>query len=206
MWHVVIPMKGTDDAKSRLDLPSSTRDRVVQAMAADTLGAVLATPAVARVSVLSRAAGLRLDAPGASAVEVVIQPEAQWSLDRALTWFALTHTDGSSGLAVVVADLPALRAESMADVLRHSALHRVAMVTDTRGSGTTILATSEPAGLRTHFGKDSAAAHRAAGAVHVPSTPDTQCDVDTVEDLERARAIGLGPHTLELLVDLDLAL
>lgn len=206
MWHVVLPLKGTDDAKSRLALPRSARDRVAYAMAADTIDALLDTPDVGRVSVLSRTPGLRFDAPGASAVEVVIQPEAEWSLDRALRWFAMTHTDGSSGLAVVVADLPALRAESMAEVLRHAALHRVAMVSDARGSGTTILTSSDPAELRSHFGAGSAAAHRAAGAVQVPSTPDTECDVDTAEDLERAHVIGLGPHTLELLADLDLAL
>lgn len=205
MWHVILPLKGTDDAKSRLDLPRPTRDRMVYAMAADTLDTLLATPDVLRVSVLSRHLDDRFALPFAPAAEVVIQPEGLRSLDQALTWFASTHTDDSSGVAVVVADLPALRAESMTSVLQHATRHRVAMVADAQGSGTTILTCKNPADLRPHFGAGSAAAHGAAGAVLVTGMPDAQCDVDTTEDLARASAIGLGPHTLELLSELDLA-
>ena len=79
------------------------------------------------------------------------------------------------------------------------------MVTDTEGSGTTVLTAGNAAELPPHFGEASAAAHRAAGAVYVRGTPDVRCDVDTVLDLARARVLGLGQHTLALLGELDLA-
>lgn len=205
MWHVVLPLKGTPDAKSRLDLPRSTRDRMVHAMAADTLEALLAAAEVQKVSILSRRRDLSLPSTSAAEAEVIVQPRGLGSLDQALAWFASTHTDGSSGLAVVVADLPALRPASMTAVLTSAAHHRVAMVTDTEGSGTTVLTAGNAAELPPHFGEASAAAHRAAGAVYVRGTPDVQCDVDTVLDLARARVLGLGQHTLALLGELDLA-
>ena len=203
MWHVVLPFKGTDDAKSRLQLPPSTRSRLVDAMAADTLDAVLASSEVLRVSLLTR----HLPAPhvGSTGVDVVAQPEALSSLDQALTWFACSYADASSPLAIVMADLPALRTESVTAFLQTAALHPAAMVTDCDGSGTTMLTSRPAADVRPHFGMRSAAEHRAAGAVPVATAADAQRDVDTTHDLAHARALGLGPHTRELLAELDVA-
>ena len=74
MWHVVLPLKGTPDAKSRLDLPRSTRDRMVHAMAADTLEALLAAAEVQKVSILSRRRDLSLPSTSAAEAEVIVQP------------------------------------------------------------------------------------------------------------------------------------
>ena len=172
-------------------------------MAADTLTALLATPEVLKVSVLSRRSEPLVPASLARAVDIVVQPERLSSLDQALAWFISKHTDGSTCLAVVVADLPALQPESMTHVLNDATRHRVAMVADAQGTGTTILTTRDPTQLRTHFGEGSAAVHRAAGAVAIFGAPDTRCDVDTADDLARAREIGLGAHTLALLAASD---
>ncbi|MEO8106448.1 MAG: 2-phospho-L-lactate guanylyltransferase [Actinomycetes bacterium] len=205
MWQVVLPLKGTDDAKSRLDLSRTTRHQMVGAMAADTLTALLATPEVHKVSVLSRRPDPLVPSPVAREAEVIVQPERLTSLDQALAWFAHTHAASSTHLAIVVADLPALRPESMTSVLTDAARHHLAMVADASGTGTTILTTCSPARLPTHFGAGSAAAHQAAGAALISGTPDTQCDVDTTDDLDRAREIGLGPHMLALLSKSELA-
>lgn len=204
MWHVVLPLKGTADAKSRLKLPSSARDRLVGAMADDTLNAVMASTEVVTVSVLSRRSGRSIPSGSTSDVEVIIQPQRLRSLDQALTWFAANHADSRCGLAVVVADLPALQPASLTAVLQGAARHRLAMVADADESGTTILTAVDAAGLRPHFGEHSAAAHRVAGAVQVPGTPDTRRDVDTAHDLTLARHIGLGPRTREVLAELAL--
>ena len=204
MWHVVLPMKGTDDAKSRLHLPASVRSRVVDAMAADTLDAVLAAGEVTRVSLLTSRPGLRVPHASAADVDVIVQPRALRTLDQALRWFASSHTHDSSALAVVMPDLPALRTGSVTTFLQAAAGHRSAMVTDSDEDGTTML-TSSPAGdIRPHFGVHSAAAHLAAGVVSVVTPADARRDVDTTHDLAHARALGLGPHTRALLAQLDL--
>ena len=204
MWHVVLPLKGTDDAKSRLQVPPSARKRMVVAMAADTMSAVQSTPDVHRVTVLSRQAGGALTSFVERAFDIAIQPPEAASLDEALQWFASTRADRATPLAVVVADLPALTPQSMADVLMLADKQRMGMVADSPGTGTTILTARDPAEMITHFGDQSASAHQADGARLLPGAEDARCDVDTVDDLMHATALGLGPHTLALLAELEL--
>jgi 2-phospho-L-lactate guanylyltransferase len=61
--------------------------------------------------------------------------------------------------------------------------------------GTALLAASQPP-LDPRYGGPSRAAHRESGAVELPGQwPSLQRDVDTVEDLDEAARLGLGPAT-----------
>ncbi len=201
MWHAVVPLKGWGTSKSRLALPEGVRRQIVQAMAADTLATLKACPDIQAVSVLVRDRDL-IGSPVLRDIDdVVVQPDATASLDAALGWFATTHAPEQVPLAVVVADLPALRAQSLSEVLVHAAEHPFAMVADREGSGTTVLTALLAADLAPHFGAKSAAAHQTAGATLVTSPPDLACDVDTLADLEHARTLGLGPLTAAILAD-----
>jgi 2-phospho-L-lactate guanylyltransferase len=204
MWHVVLPLKGSPDAKSRLELPRPQRLAVVRAMAADTLAAVSAAPGVVATTIVSRTPDLGLPTMTTSvAVDVVVQPGWAASLNEALTWFCAEVADPSTPLAVVVADLPALRPESVADVLRQALDHPSVLVDDAEGYGTTVLTARTPDLLQPRFGDRSAAAHRRAGAVLLTASRDARRDIDTMDDLRQGQEIGLGPHTAALIADAE---
>jgi 2-phospho-L-lactate guanylyltransferase len=74
-----------------------------------------------------------------------------------------------------------------------------AFVADDKVVGTTALLAQAPRYLTPHFGLDSAAAHKAAGAALLPGTPRARLDVDTQDDLRRAIALGVGPATQKAL-------
>ncbi len=199
MWHVVVPLKGWGASKSRLALPEAARRLIVQAMASDTLAAVTGCPEVQAVSVLVRDHDL-VDSPVLRGVDdVVVQPDTTPTLNAALSWFATTRVTGQMPLAVVVADLPALRVKSLSESLQKAHEHPLALVADCAGSGTTVLTARLATDLDPHFGAESAVVHQAAGASLVVSPTDVACDVDTLADLSHARLLGLGSHTAALL-------
>ncbi|MCZ3387851.1 MAG: 2-phospho-L-lactate guanylyltransferase [Actinomycetia bacterium] len=201
MWHVVVALKGWGASKSRLALPETARRQIVRAMAVDTIAALTRCPEVQTISVLVRDHDL-IDSPVLRGIDdVVVQPDTTPSLDVALSWFATTQVTVQMPLAVVVADLPALRAQSLSEVLLQANEHSFALVADRAGSGTTVLTALLATDLDPHFGTNSAAAHLAAGATLVVSPADVACDVDTLTDLAHARLLGLGSRTAALLAN-----
>jgi 2-phospho-L-lactate/phosphoenolpyruvate guanylyltransferase len=138
-WTVLLPVKVLARAKSRLAVLAGDRRRdLALALAADTVAAVTACPAVARVVVVTSdpVAGPLLSALGA-----VIVPDEPADLAAALTGLdaarldtaglqeglnaALRHGAAEAarrwpggGLAALTADLPALRPAELAAALR----------------------------------------------------------------------------------------
>src|SRR5260221_6792480 len=75
-WSVVIPVKLLAQAKSRLSgLADADREAMALAMAADTVSAAVACPAVADVVVVSDDPAVRAEAESAGA-EVIADPPA----------------------------------------------------------------------------------------------------------------------------------
>ncbi|WP_344782245.1 2-phospho-L-lactate guanylyltransferase [Gordonia caeni] len=198
---VVLALKELQHAKSRLAAePAALGDRaaLVAAMFADTVDAV-------------RAAGAQ--------TIVVVSPDPQvHRTARALGALALDEPAGASGLNAALrhgaaaatggvvylqADLPALRAETFGAALAAAAAYPAAFVADRHRTGTALLAVGAGIGVRPAFGPDSAAAHRAAGAVELDPQqrwwPDLRCDVDTPGDLRIASDLGVGPRTRAVL-------
>jgi 2-phospho-L-lactate/phosphoenolpyruvate guanylyltransferase len=203
-WTVIVPMKRLDVAKSRLRgaLGGVDHDRLVLAMAADTLVAVLACPAVGRVVVVTADPRVADVAEHLGALVITDVPDA--GLNPALAYAAtMVRPDSAAasvpGVAAVTSDLPALRTHELTEALRlaeQSPRASRTFVADTTGTGTVLLAA--PAGQRLEpcFGGRSAAAHTAGGAVALtPDWPSLRRDVDTPSDLAEAIVIGLGQHT-----------
>jgi 2-phospho-L-lactate guanylyltransferase len=72
-------------------------------------------------------------------------------------------------------------------------------VPDAAGTGTAMLAAPAGVELDPRFGRGSARAHQASGAVRLDGGwPTLRQDVDTAADLAVAAALGLGRHTAEL--------
>lgn len=197
-WIVVIPVKGTDDAKSRLG-DSAHRAAIALAIALDTATAALAADSVIGVLVVTSASAAtffdELD------VLVVVEDEPAGLAAAIASGIELAAELGAPGrgTAVLLGDLPALTAHELEAALEAATAHPLAMVPDADGSGSVLVTAADGAVHATAFGEGSHAAHLAAGYVElqVPVDSGLRNDVDTEEQL-RALLPRLGPHTAAL--------
>jgi 2-phospho-L-lactate/phosphoenolpyruvate guanylyltransferase len=193
-WGVVVPVKHRDVAKSRLAvLGDAGRRALALAFAEDVVLAALGCPDVRRVLVVTDDDDAAAAARAAGAVVVPDDPRA--GLNPALEHgVALLRADDPGlGVAAVSADLPALRPGDLADVLRR--VRGRAVVADTAGTGTTLLAAAPGADLQPQYGPRSFARHVASGASALDGPPGLRRDVDTPDDLAEALRLGVGPRT-----------
>lgn len=205
---LIVPLKPPAIGKSRLRaaLGSPVQDRhaeLVLALAFDTLRAAASARGVRRVLVVGPDP-MALDALRELDVEVVGENGVP-GLNNALRTGEdlLRADDGDAAIAVLQADLPALRAEELAAALSEADDDRM-YVADRHGTGTTLLVAGPGRPLDPRFGPDSARAHAESGAqpVRLP-VPSLRSDVDTPEDLEHIRRLGLGAHTGALLDSME---
>jgi 2-phospho-L-lactate/phosphoenolpyruvate guanylyltransferase len=192
-WTVVIPAKALPAAKSRL-LPATTdlaaHRRLVEAIRADTAAAAAAAANVARVLVVVDRPDPEWQPPG----PVLVQSAP--GLNAALAE-AAAHAAGTwpaDAVAVLVGDLPALRADDLAAALDAAAGFDRAFVRDADGTGTTVLTARAGVVLQPAFGDGSAARH-ARTAQLIDAAPGLRHDVDTAADLQAAHRLGLGART-----------
>lgn len=198
---VLLPVKPPAVGKSRLThVPPGVRRELARAFALDTLAAVLATPGVDRVLVLT---GDRELAGTAAAWGVGVAPDpVPGDLNATLSAAASGVAPGTLVVALC-ADLPALRPGDLAAALGGFRALRgsPAFVADADGTGTTTYAAT-PVRFAPRFGRGSAAAHGADGAVGLTEPLESlRADVDDRAGLERARALGVGPHTAAVLAE-----
>ncbi|HWS57938.1 MAG TPA: 2-phospho-L-lactate guanylyltransferase [Actinotalea sp.] len=209
-WTVVVPVKRLEDAKSRLDLAGTDRERseVALALALDTIHAALVAPRVTGVVIVTGEPRVR-DAVGSHPlVHLVADPGA--GLNAALTAgirvagglagrVADGGADRTSGVAVLLGDLPALTGADLGAALLLAAEHPLALVADADGTGTTLLTARAGEALVPRFGPGSRAAHEAAGHHLVAGSPGLRRDVDTAADLRVAARLGVGRATAAVL-------
>ncbi|WP_235511220.1 2-phospho-L-lactate guanylyltransferase [Agromyces sp. Root81] len=197
VWTVVIPVKAPAGAKTRLAaaVPPAAREVLARAFALDTIAAALAARTVAQVIVVGDDSSL------ADGAEFLAEPaEGPRGLTRAIA-YGIAHArvgDDEAGLrpvAVLLGDLPALAPDDLDAALAAASRHPLAFVRDADGTGTTLAAASTGTELRPHFGADSAARHAAAGFVELEASARLRRDVDTIEALAEAVALGVGPLT-----------
>jgi 2-phospho-L-lactate/phosphoenolpyruvate guanylyltransferase len=198
-WSVIVPVKRLTAAKTRLHDPRrapAEHAALALALALDTVRAAAACPAVARVLVVTDDPDARREVRVAGAIPVRDEPDAGLNP-------ALSHGAGragqlapSDGVAVLSADLPALRPAELAAALRAAGEHPRAFVPDAAGTGTTLLAAAPGVPLDPRYGAGSRSAHAGSGAVELPGDwPSLRRDVDTADDLAEAVELGLGPAT-----------
>lgn len=200
-WTVIVPVKAPASAKSRLaPALEPWRTDLACSMAADTVDAVLSGAAVDRVVVVGDSTFMELDVPW-DRVDVLADPFDGHDLNGAISAAAQHLGDPAPGLAVLTADLPALRGEEIDAALTLAHHLPVTAVPDADGTGTTLLTARPGAALEPRFGSDSFAAHLRGGATALPARrwPGLVRDVDVPDHLEVAAALGLGPRTAAVL-------
>jgi len=216
-WVAVVPVKGRPHAKSRLG-NHPERARLADAFALDTVAALLAASVVERVFVVTADTLLAVRLASLGAVVVRELPQTAPS-GGAMGASAATRepTDPLNtairqgadaaraafpgcGIAVVTGDLPALTTADVEAALALAAAHRLSMVADEEGTGTTALLALAGVSFSPRFGPGSRAAHESAGHVPLPlaATASICRDVDTVDNLAEALHHGVGVHTSAL--------
>lgn len=215
-WHVVVPLKEARQAKSRLmPPPSVSRIDLARAMAADTLTALCSALPARRVTVVTSDPGSRTLA---GVLGARVEPDPGTGLNAAIraglrsATTAARYTAAGAvpdahpvGLAVLLGDLPCLRAEDVTAGLIACQWHPSAMVPDADGTGTVLLT-----GLGTppspRFGTGSAEAHSTSLDAHGRRAQIVglhlsrlRRDVDDALSLEAAVRLGVGRYTDEVL-------
>lgn len=201
-WVVVVPVKPWATAKTRLASDPAVRAALARAFVLDVVAAARRTPGVGAVLVVTGEPALRTAFAPASpgdGGQVLVEDDRGRGLDDSVRLgveLAGRRWPGAS-VAVVTADLPALRSPDLAAVLEAAAPHPRAVVADAEGSGTTVLTTTAGAAVRPAFGLDSFARHRGLGAVDVTAAAadGVRRDVDVDAHLRAARRLGVGEHT-----------
>ena len=195
-WTVVVPVKPGAAAKSRLDAPGVDRGALADAIAADTLAAIAASPSVAEIVVVGeRPAAWAV--PDGCRLRVVGDPGRGL---RAAIAAGLATATGQR--AVLLGDVPALRTVELDHALALAGTAARTFIPDADGTGTVFAAARTGMPIDPLFGADSAALHRSAGftELHLPDGWGLRRDVDTAEHLDALRRTGrLGPRTTALL-------
>lgn len=195
--HVLlVPVKPPAVGKSRLrGLSDEARRALAAAFALDTVTAGLSTPGVARVLAVTDDAHFARDLAAAGCEVLPDGPSGELNTSLALAAAEAHRRWPALRPVALCADLPALRPDDLAQALASAASAPAAFVADAAGLGTTMYSAAYD-GFVPRFGPDSRRAHLAGGAVEVEGALATlRADVDDLDDLARARALGVGPHT-----------
>jgi 2-phospho-L-lactate guanylyltransferase len=196
-WSVIVPMKDTTTAKSRMGGTATERRQLAIAMARDTLCAVANAELVERVLVVcDRAEDIEsFSLPG---VEVLVVEGG--SLNAAVLAGAARIRAGDPGaaLASLPGDLPYLRSTELDVALAKASRFSRCCVADPAGVGTTLLTARPSTDLLPCYGEDSLLAHRAGGAIelNLPVWWGLRRDVDLPEDLKHGVSLGFRTRGL----------
>ena len=192
-WIVVVPVKGTGQAKSRFG--PGDHSTLAIAMAADTVTAAMTADGVVGVLVVTTAeASGVFDDLG---VFVVVQDTAGLASAVSLgVMTATAMTEPGCGIAVLLGDLPALTPAELGAALNAAKEHPLAMVSDAVGDGTVLITAADGSTHAPAFGVGSGASHRGAGYIPLEVSIDSglRNDVDSAEGLARLSE-RVGAHT-----------
>lgn len=204
-WWLVVPVKGGGRAKSRLISPAGTDRRSLgRAFALDTLAAAVLAVDAGRVLVVTGSDWLA-EALADWPVEVLADPRGGLNAAVAAGLAqpgVVAHESAARrrGAAVLLGDLPAVRAEDIRSALVAAGAHPRAVVPDRRGEGTVLLTALAPLAPHPSFGSGSAARHTRLGHRRLDlDAPRLRTDVDDAADLAAALALGVGPRTAAVL-------
>ena len=204
-WDLIIPVKRLERAKTRLEgLTVACRRRLALSFAVDAAAAALAGTRVRRVLVVTadQQAAAELSLRGA----VIVEETGDAGLNPAIreAAAAVRREEPLRRVAVMTGDLPAAKSAEIDAALASAELARRAVLADADSTGTVLLTANPLAGpeapspvrLRPRFGEGSCVRHVGAGhRLLCGDHPGLRRDVDSREDLEAARRLGVGAAT-----------
>lgn len=199
-WHVIVPVRGGTNSKTRLQglqLNSMQRSQLAQAFASDVVTVALGASGVDDVTVIT---GDYHTAEHFSQLGAQIFNEPHGVGLNELVRTAsedIRHRFPHHGIAAVMGDIPGLTAEALAQALTIAASVQRGVLADHDERGTVLLTATGSCSLHPAYGQGSYSRHLAAGYVpiDVPKTSPLKYDVDTLEDLKLVMKRGIGAHT-----------
>ena len=196
-WSLVVPVKGGEGAKSRLRAPEGVdRIALARALALDTIVAAAEAVGADHVVVVTSEAEM---SQSVRALGVHFLRDPGEGLNAA-AGAGLAAFDAGQAAAVLLGDVPALRAADLRAALVSATAYACWFVPDAEGNGTVLLGSSEASSVRPRFGSGSAARHEAEGHVRLDlDLPRLRRDVDDEASLGEALRLGVGRHTAALL-------
>jgi len=196
---LIIAVKRLAAAKTRLApvFSAPTRERVVLAMLLDTIAAAAGEPSLRGITVVTPD-DVAAEAARRLGADVLADPTPDDHPDPLNNAVAAAEAIvGCANVVVLQGDLPALQTQELKQAIAAARAHRRSFVADRHGSGTAALLAFGCA-LEPAFGPDSARRHRRSGAVELTGAwPGLRCDIDTPEDLQAARRLGVGAATAQ---------
>lgn len=190
-WTIVIPVKGTAGAKSRL----GASFELAMAIALDTVAVAVEVADV--IVVTPSTVAEQFEQLGAS----VVIDQGNGLAGAIALGLAAASVDARGPVAVMLGDLPALAADELREAFEMAESFALAFVTDAEGIGSSIVLAHSAGSHRPAFGTDSREAHLSAGYTELPIPADSglRRDVDTAAQLASLAPERLGPRTRALL-------
>ena len=198
-YVAVVPVKPPTIGKSRLLGPTDPQRRqLAEAFALDTVAACLESTLIAEVLVATDDAAFaaRFEALGCATIPDGDTRDLNSALRQAVAEAQRRWPDLLP--VALCADLPSLRSADLDAALASVPGTAPAFVADASGNGTTLYLATYDA-FEPHFGVDSRLEHLSAGAVAIAGELTTlRHDVDDLDDLRAALALGVGAETRRL--------
>ena len=194
-WDVFLPLKQFATGKSRLStIPNDFRVSLIKAMAIDLIDVLLQIPQIATITIvgvdhkqLTSVTNSRLKSfPILEPID--INSDLQLAIGE------------SKRIAIFLPDLPSVKAFEISQALALASTNRTSFIADQNSIGSTAFF-STVGKVATHFGINSAAAHRSAGAIELidPKFKGIKADCDDWSDLLAINTSDLGHATRALM-------
>jgi 2-phospho-L-lactate/phosphoenolpyruvate guanylyltransferase len=195
-YAALVPVKPPAVGKSRLaGLGTQARRALAEAFALDTIAACLESASVVRVLVVTDDVQVSsaVATLGAAALPDGVSGDLNETLRQAAAEVARRWPELRP--VALCADLPALRAGDLDRTLARIRTPHPWFVPDAAGVGTTMYVAARDE-FDPRFGPGSREAHLRAGALELTDVAaSVRRDVDDLDDLRAAIALGVGAHT-----------
>ena len=194
-WDVFLPLKQFATGKSRLStIPDDFRVSLIKAMAIDLIDVLLQVPQIAIITIVGVDHKQLIGATNSRLKSFPILEPIDINSDLQLA------IGESKRIAIFLPDLPSVKAVEILQALSLASTNQTSFIADKNSIGSTAFF-STVGKVATHFGINSAAAHRSAGAIELidPQFKGIKADCDDWSDLLAIDTQDLGHATRALM-------
>ena len=194
-WDVFLPLKQFDAGKSRLgNIPADFRVSLIKAMAVDLIDVLLQVPQISSITIVGVDHEQLTDAANPRLRSFPISQPFNINSDLQMA------IGDSKRIAIFLPDLPSVKTVEILRALELANTHRASFIADQNSIGSTAFF-STIGKVATHFGANSAAAHRSAQAIELidPEFKGIKADCDDWSDLLAINTGDLGHATRSLM-------
>ena len=194
-WDVFLPLKQFAAGKSRLStIPDDFRVSLIKAMAVDLIDVLLQVPQISSITIVGVAHQELTNSANPKVGSFPISQPVDINSDLQLAIGELRR------VAIFLPDLPGAKATEISEALKLASTHRTSFIADQNSIGSTAFF-STVGKVMTHFGINSAAAHRSAQAFELidPMFKGIKADCDDWSDLLAIDTRDLGHATRALM-------